>query len=506
MQRSFLSVLASLCLAFSLPAAAQKPPAAYELKEIMSVRAFDQPVLFEKRTSYDGMAADKVQQRLSTRMADYAPLDLALVQARYPGAQRLGAAELADYRPGAHITIVDRYTIEHAATALGKGWLFAFMPLNFIQATRVKDEAARGVPFILPGAGKTLSYTLQINLPDNVSGLLDPTTTRYDGDFFAYKQSQQFRGNVARIMLELTFLSDSVPARDLDKFLAQLQHISQMMGGSFSVPEMWINSNNPGTAAHTPGQHMRSSLEKDIAEHSATIARKPEDKQELAQAYWLRGSAHADLQQVELAWADLTRALALQPATAVYHMTLASIQVQRGQFQSAIVQLEQARTLGYDAGEVAYQRGQTYYQMGQYRRALEDLEPLAVSTANIEAQPYARLWYLWTLRPAGLALPDTLRQELNAEASGAWPRPLYGLFTGISTPEQVLAAAETMTGDERLLSLCEAYFNIGQYYLLQQDRLKAREFFEKTVATGMVMYTEYGNALLELQRLAQTPS
>ena len=340
MQRSFLSVLASLCLAFSLPAAAQKPPAAYELKEIMSVRAFDQPVLFEKRTSYDGMAADKVQQRLSTRMADYAPLDLALVQARYPGAQRLGAAELADYRPGAHITIVDRYTIEHAATALGKGWLFAFMPLNFIQATRVKDEAARGVPFILPGAGKTLSYTLQINLPDNVSGLLDPTTTRYDGDFFAYKQSQQFRGNVARIALEFTFLSDSVPARDLDKFLAQLQHISQMMGGSFSVPEMWINSNNPGTAAHTPGQHMRSSLEKDIAEHSATIARKPEDKQELAQAYWLRGSAHADLQQAELAWADLTQALALQPATAVYHMTLASIQVRRGHLQSAIEQLE----------------------------------------------------------------------------------------------------------------------------------------------------------------------
>lgn len=506
MQRSALSVLASLCLAFSLPAAAQKPLAAYELKETMTVRAFDQPVLLEKRNSYDGMLADKVQEGAATRMAAYAQADQAMTQARYPGAQRLGTAELADYRPGAHITMVDRYTIEHAATALGKGWIFAFMPVNFIQAMHIKDEAARGVPFVLPGAGKTLTYTFQINLPDNVSGLLDPTTTRYDGDFFTYKQSQQFRGNVARIALELTFLGDSVPARDLDKFLAQLQHISKMMGGSFSVPEMWINSNKPGTAANTPGQRMRSSVEKEIADHSATIARKPEDKQQLAEAYWLRGSSHADLQQAELAWADVTQALALRPSTAVYHMTLASIQVQRGQFQSAIEQLEQARLLGYDAYEVAYQRGQTYYQMGQYRRALDDLEPLAISAANMEAQPYARLWYLWTLGSAGLALSDALRQELNADAKGAWPRPAYGLFTGISTPEQVLAAADTMTGDERLLSLCEAYFNVGQYYLLKQDRLKAREFFEKTVATGMVMYAEYGNALLELRRLAQTPS
>ena len=122
------------------------------------------------------------------------------------------------------------------------------------------DEAARSVPFVLPGSGKTLAYTFQINLPDNVSGLLDPTTTRYDGDFFTYKQSQQFRENVARIALELTFLSDSVPTRDLDKFLAQLQHISQRMGGSFSVPEMWINSKNPGTAANTLGQRLRGGL------------------------------------------------------------------------------------------------------------------------------------------------------------------------------------------------------------------------------------------------------
>ncbi len=52
----------------------------------------------------------------------------------------------------------------------------------------------------------------------------------------------------------------------------------------------------------------------------------------------------------------------------------------------------------------------------------------------------------------------------------------------------------------------EAYFNIGQYYLARQDRIKAREFSEKTVATGMLMYAEYGDAVLELQRLSQTPS
>ena len=199
-------------------------------------------------------------------------------------------------------------------------------------------------------------------------------------------------------------------------------------------------------------------------------------------------------------------ALALQPATAVYHATLSSIEIQRGRYASAIEQLEQARKLGLDSYEITYQRGQAYYQMGQYQLALDQLEQLAVSAQNVEAQPYARLWYLRTLRAAGQALPATLRKELNAEASGAWPRPAYGLFTGISTPEQILAAVDNMTGNERLLAQCEAYFNIGQYYLARQNRIKAREFFEKTVATGMLMYAEYGDAVLELQRLSQTPS
>lgn len=506
MQRSIMSVLASMCLVFSLPAVAQKAPAPYELRETMTVTAFDQPILLEKRNSYDGMPADKVHGRIATRLADYAQLDQALTQARYPGAQRLGVPELADYRPGAHITIVDRYMLERAATYLGNGWVFTFLPVNISQAMRIRDEAARGRPFALPGAGKVLTYSLQINLPDNVSGLLDPVTVRYDSEFFTYKQSQQFRGNVARMELELTFLADQVPARDLEKFTAQLQHLNQMIGGGFKIPDMWINKVETGAAASTPGQRMRSSLEKEVADNSLTIARKPQDKQELAQAYWQRGASYAELRQPELARADVTQALALQPSTAAYHMTLSSIEAQRGQFQSAIEHLEQARKLGFNAYEIAYQRGQTYYQMGQYRRALEDLEPLAISAANMEAQPYARLWYLWTLKPAGAALPDTLRQELNAEASRAWPRPAYGLFTGISTPEQVLAAAEKMTGDERLLALCEAYFNIGQYYLAKQDRIKAKEFFEKTVATGMLSFAEYAFALFELQRLSQTPS
>ena len=75
------------------------------------------------------------------------------------------------------------------------------------------------------------------------------------------------------------------------------------------------------------------------------------------------------------------------------------------------------------------------------------------------------------------------------------------MFTGTSSPETVLAQVGKLPGDERLMALCEAYFYIGQFYLVHGDKPKARAYFEKTRATGLTIYSEHEAAVKELEQM-----
>ena len=51
------------------------------------------------------------------------------------------------------------------------------------------------------------------------------------------------------------------------------------------------------------------------------------------------------------------------------------------------------------------------------------------------------------------------------------------------------------------MALAEAYFYLGQHYLVAGDRTKAQESFEKTRSLGVINYLEHTSAGFELERL-----
>jgi lipoprotein NlpI len=77
------------------------------------------------------------------------------------------------------------------------------------------------------------------------------------------------------------------------------------------------------------------------------------------------------------------------------------------------------------------------------------------------------------------------------------------MLVGDLTPQALLADIDTLQGDERTLTLAEAWFYIGQLHLSQGRVDDARAAFEQCRAQGITGYEEHIAAGFELARLGR---
>ena len=75
------------------------------------------------------------------------------------------------------------------------------------------------------------------------------------------------------------------------------------------------------------------------------------------------------------------------------------------------------------------------------------------------------------------------------------------MLTGGMSPQEMLKIVNRKTGDELALTQTEAYFYLGQHYLMLGDRPGAHQAFEKVRSLGVVPYIEYISSGFELKDL-----
>jgi lipoprotein NlpI len=123
------------------------------------------------------------------------------------------------------------------------------------------------------------------------------------------------------------------------------------------------------------------------------------------------------------------------------------------------------------------------------------------------AKPY-RVIALYLAKARG---GDPDKEMLKASASqlnlAQWPGPVVNLFLGQATPQAVINAAQDPDPRVQRERLCEAYFYIGEYLLIDgqnsEQKAEAIRMFRAAVETNVTSLFEYASAQAELKRLAQ---
>ena len=171
-----------------------------------------------------------------------------------------------------------------------------------------------------------------------------------------------------------------------------------------------------------------------------------------------RGHRYLSVREFDRAFADLTRGGALDSTIYGIWYHLGVIQHVRGDFSAAAAAFAKAQPIAPDAGELA---GSTDWLWMSLSRAGRGAEAKAMLDRRPDNKPIS----------AGTPAP-------RLPVDNAYTRRLK-LYRGEIGPDAVVTAADT--DDVQVATLA---YGLGNWYLIRGDKVQARRWFERSIASG----------------------
>ena len=474
-----------------------------ELSEKFRLDAFGDDGELESQQVFTGVAAEFL--RLTLARVDAPRMQRAMqtgLERRYPGATVIGTPELADEVEQNRVTVRARFKVPKLATAVDGNWVMRFAPANLQNMIALPPTTSRSFPLILPAFPITFSYSAEMQWPQSVSAVLDPSTQRLANPAFNAEVSRSFRGNVSKMSLRFEPLTNSVTPKDVPAVVSDVKTMERAIGGAMVVNANQVKAGGfLGIGRKTLQDNLRGRAEATIERTGKAIAGGQLGGEDLAQALCLRSAAQAELGRNAEALTDAQEAVRQAPSLGAAWFCQGNANWARGDFAAASGDFGKALAFGANAGDVYYRRGQARFFDGKLELAADDFAKAVLDRPDAGDRTYAQLWQAWTLQRLNRPLPAELQTAAAAEPKGAWPRPALAMFAGQMTPDQVVEQIGGKAGDDQALALVEGWFYIGEYQLNAKQPDKAREAFGKAREKGITRYIEHAAAGFELQRL-----
>ena len=422
------------------------------------------------------------------------------MERRYPGAKLDGDPTIKDDRVNNAFSITASYKIPKLANEVGGNWAVAFSPDGLQNMMIASPSANRTTPLRIPGFPFHGKYSFEMVFPEQVSASLDPREQTIGNNYFKATVNEYFRGNVAKKSIDLKTLRASVEAADYPSYADDLRSLNKAIGGAFTVNKAFLEAAAAGSSKADLTRRLQDQSQQIIKKTTETIDDGKLVGADLAVAYCLRGNAQAELGREQEALQDANNAVRIE-SNATTLGCRAEILNRFGQFEKSIADHTNAIALGAASNGLAFRaRGLAKLYAGRPQDALADFTR-AIELGDKESRLYSEMWLVAISGRLQKPVPPALVARATAEAEGEWPRAGLAMLTGKLSPDDVLKSLEKKPGDERLLALAEAHFYIGQYYLMNGDRKKAQESFEKTRSLGAINFIEHSSAEFELERL-----
>jgi tetratricopeptide (TPR) repeat protein len=476
-----------------------------DLREIFTLPAFDGDGRLETRYTWQGGAAEVMRLVYSQLTPEQRRKQATgMYERRYPGISLEGDASIKDDEAQNTFSIEWTFKVPQLAKELSGYWGMRFFPDNLVGSIRLPQKLNRAFPAQVANLPFRAKYQLAVHWPENVSVMRDPIGRRLNTDFFQVDVQRSFRGNVANVHVQYTPKVENVAPKDLTRLLEDIGKLENAVGGVVAVETAAIKSNGfLGIGKKTLQQTMLARIDKAIAATTKAIQGGELKGDDLAESLCARAEAYADRGTPLPGLKDAEAAVKEAPSLGRAWQCRANLLFTTGEYAKAIGDYTKALSLGSEAFHTLYRRGHARYYAGQYEAAAADFgraAELKLSTNEADSL-YAVMWQVWALQRGRQGLPANIQELALKDPAGPWPRPALAMLVGSLSPDEVLAQANRKQGDEREMTLAEAWFYVGQHYQSQGQLPKAREAYEKSREKGITMYIEHHAAGLELERM-----
>lgn len=472
-----------------------------ELNEKITVSQFGGSSEILSRQTWSGAAAES--RRLIFSRVEKDVVNKVLIEPyekRYPGAEYVVPPVLEDDVANNVLTLVMRIRSPQIAVRSGTSWAVRYGVNNMVGVLPAPPSATRMQPFALPLKGK-LAYALEIEWPPEVASINDPVNLNVRDPAFDWSVTKTFRGNRSTARYTVDLLDNTVAARRVGAYMTAIRQATEKDPSLFAVGKEDIKS---GGLLGLGRQTLKSSIEARVTDTIGKLGKTIEaDRlggEDLANTYCDRAESLAELGRLDDALKDAQQAIKISPSAGRSYGCRGNVLFAMGEYTRAISDYSKSLTLDEDA-HVYYRRGHARYYAGQLAAAAEDFLRAGSTKDNEELQLYTELWRVWTLKRLGQPLSAEQRKLAAADPRGEWPRPALAMLHGMISVEDMLNSLNQKKGDEREMALVEGNFYAGQWYLLQGDKARASDFFQKTRDKGVVIYIEHTAAGIELQQL-----
>jgi lipoprotein NlpI len=219
------------------------------------------------------------------------------------------------------------------------------------------------------------------------------------------------------------------------------------------------------------------------------------------EAYYARGWMHEANRSFESAIKDFSQAISLKKGFADAFFARAWVFEQTGRIGSAISDYSNVIDLEPGHMNATLSRGILRLYSNQPAQSGGDFRTV-FENADSELSDYGLLW-LYVTRLRISADPQSTASEFSAiQPKTDWPGILFRSFTDTASATQVLNSINMSDPLATRKRQCVGYFFLGQHQLALGDTAGARQYFTKTLDSGITTYRQYWAAKLELERLS----
>ncbi len=223
---------------------------------------------------------------------------------------------------------------------------------------------------------------------------------------------------------------------------------------------------------------------------------------ELADAYYRRGTIWYYKRNYKKALADLTVSINKNPLVAETFLLRGGIRAEKGDYEGAIKDYTRSLELGPNDPCAYSLRGNAFFHLGEFDKAEDDFEKAIELGFNL-GKANTVLWLYLARENSGKDGREALYEQTRRLDLNVWPGPVVLLYLGEIEPDKLLARARDDDKEVEKGQLCEGYFYVGEYYLLEARADLALNAFILARNTGLVDYVEYIGAEAEIRRLGR---